>query len=39
MATSGHFYWPPMGSSDWPLTGLDMVGLPDLALRETADLL
>jgi hypothetical protein len=20
MATSGHFYWPPVGSSDWPLT-------------------
>jgi hypothetical protein len=20
MATSGHFCWPPMGSSDWPLT-------------------
>ncbi len=20
LATSGHFYWPPMGSSDWPLT-------------------
>ena len=19
-ATSGHFYWPPTGSSDWPLT-------------------
>ncbi|MBG6060169.1 hypothetical protein RCH16_003644, partial [Cryobacterium sp. MP_M5] len=22
MATSGHFYWPPVGSSDWPLTVL-----------------
>ena len=20
MATSGHFYWPPMGRSEWPLT-------------------
>ena len=20
MATSGHFCWPPTGSSDWPLT-------------------
>ena len=20
MATSGHFYWPPVGSSEWPLT-------------------
>ena len=23
MATSGHFCWPPMGSSDWPLTVID----------------
>jgi hypothetical protein len=22
MATSGHFYWPQMGTSDWPLTHL-----------------
>lgn len=22
MATSGHFYWPPMGSSQWPLTSI-----------------
>ena len=21
MATSGHFYWPPVGTSEWPLTG------------------
>ena len=20
LANSGHFYWPPTGSSDWPLT-------------------
>ena len=20
MATSGHFYWPPVGTSEWPLT-------------------
>ena len=20
MATSGHFYWPPVGRSDWPMT-------------------
>ena len=23
MATGGHFCWPPVGSSDWPLTILD----------------